>query len=44
MSGPYLLTMFLAGVFLFSLAARRQYRRRSPTPLAADEHLLGLHS
>ena len=43
-SSPYLLAMFLAGVLLFSLAALRQYRRRSPTPLAADEHLLGLNS
>jgi hypothetical protein len=36
-SSPYLLAMFLAGLFLFSLAALRQYRRRTPTPLAANE-------
>jgi hypothetical protein len=43
-SSPYLLAMFLAGLLLFSLAAIRQYRRRSPTPLAANEHLLHLNS
>jgi hypothetical protein len=43
-SSPYLLAMFLAGLLLFSLAAIRQYRRRSPTPLAANEHLLRLNS
>lgn len=43
-SSPYLLAMFLAGLLLFSLAALRQYRRRSPTPLAANEHLLRLNS
>jgi hypothetical protein len=43
-SSPYLLAMFLAGLLLFSLAALRQYRRRSPTPLAANEHLFRLNS
>jgi hypothetical protein len=40
-STPYLLAMFVAGLFLFSLAALRQY---PPIPPAADEHLLGLNS
>jgi hypothetical protein len=43
-SSPYLLAMFLAGLLLFSLAALRQYRRRSPNPLAANEHFLRLNS
>ena len=43
-SSPYLLAMFFAGLLLFSLAALRQYRRHSPTPPAADEHLLRLNS
>ena len=42
-STPYLLAMFVAGLFLFSLAALRQYHC-SPIPPAADEHLLGLNS
>ena len=36
-STPYLLAMFVAGLFLFSLAALRQY---PSIPPAADEHLL----
>ena len=43
-SSPYLLAMFLAGLLLFSLAALQQYRRRSPIPPPANEHLLRLNS
>jgi hypothetical protein len=43
-SSPYLLTMFLTGMLLFWFAAQRQYRRRSPTAIAANEHLLRLNS
>ena len=43
-SSPYLIAMFLAGLLLFSLAALRQYGRRSSTALTADEHLLRLNS
>jgi hypothetical protein len=41
MSTPYLLAIFLAGLFLFSLAALRQYPALRP---AEDEHLLRLNS
>ena len=43
-SGPYMFEMFLTGLLLFSLAALQQYRRRSPTPPPANEHLLRRNS
>ena len=43
-STPYLVAMFLAGLLLFSLAALRQYGRRTSTVPTADEHPLRLNS
>jgi hypothetical protein len=42
-SSPYLLAMFLTALILFSLAALREYRRASPTPIAANEPVLRLN-
>jgi hypothetical protein len=44
MSSRYLSVMFFIGLILFWFAALRQYRRRSPVQLPADEHALRLIS
>jgi hypothetical protein len=43
-SSSYLLAMFLTGLLLFWLAALGQYRRRSPTPVIAEEPVLRLNA